>query len=50
MNEAELPHCQWCGEIADEPHDGFFFEPDDDSFSEAESGWYCSVACVISAS
>ena len=46
----DLPRCEWCEEIADEPHDGFYFEPQEDSLSEAPEGWYCSMACFLSAS
>jgi len=46
--KAAPPRCKWCENVA-EPDGGFYYEPEDDSPSKAEAGWYCSIACWLSA-
>lgn len=50
MHETERPLCLWCEEpIAVEDGEGFYYEPEPESLSEAEEGFYCSTSCWLAA-
>jgi hypothetical protein len=49
VSDEDVPLCEWCEDPADDPHGGFYFEPDEETHSEAEAGFYCSVSCWLSA-